>query len=70
MESKNKKLTPAELVKIHLKDPSHVITDEELQMVKVGADGDDKPGLENAINLKKEELNLESKKRFLTLMIF
>jgi hypothetical protein len=36
MHSKNKSLTPSELVKKHISDPSHVITDEELKKVKVG----------------------------------
>ena len=43
MESKNKKLTPAELIKKHLNDRNHVITDEELQKVMVGVDSHSEP---------------------------
>ena len=36
----DQRLTAAELVRKHLKDPNHVVTDEELQNVKVGSEAE------------------------------
>ena len=36
-KSKEKGLTPKELIKKHLQDPNHKVTDEELMSLKVGA---------------------------------
>lgn len=51
-ESK-KPLTPGELIKKHIHDQNHVVTDEELQQVKVGVDAVDES------EVKKREKELE-----------
>jgi len=53
----NTKHTPAELVKKHIKDPSHVVTEEELKELVVGDDAVTKKELTKEENEKKDELD-------------
>ena len=53
---KSKSITPGELVKKHIKDLTHVITDDELANVKVGEEGEDKAEFEKEIADKEEEM--------------
>ena len=60
---KNKIITPKDLVKKHIQDPNHVISDEEFDHVKVGEEGEDKAEVKKEIADKEEELeNLIHKK--------
>ena len=52
-KSKEKGLTPKELIKKHLQDPNHKVTDEELMSLKVGSAAEDQD------ELKKEALVIE-----------
>jgi hypothetical protein len=40
-QKKSQRLTPAELIRKHLKDPNHHVTDEELSNLKVGVEAED-----------------------------
>ena len=56
-------ITPGELVKKHIKDQTHVITDDELANVKVGEGGEDEGEIKKELADKEEELqNLHHKK--------
>jgi hypothetical protein len=60
---KSENITPGELVKKHIKDPNHVITDDELANVKVGEEGETDSEFKKEIADKEEELeNLNHKK--------
>lgn len=50
-------LTPAQLIKKHMQDPKHVVTDDELKKVKVGNDAEDEKKVSKETNAKKEELD-------------
>jgi hypothetical protein len=52
-------LTPKELVKKHMEDPAHVVTDEELKKVKVGDDAVSETELENEAEEKSDEITNE-----------
>ena len=54
---KDESLTPAELMKKHMKDPNHVVTEDELRKVKVGDDGEDVKQIEKEVDAKKDELD-------------
>lgn len=55
-QNKAESLTPAELFKKHLKDPSHHVTDEELRNLKVGTDAEDEEQVIKESNDIKEEI--------------
>lgn len=48
-------LTPSELVKKHISDKEHVITNEELDHLKIGAEAESKDELEKEVEEKLEE---------------
>jgi hypothetical protein len=41
-------ITPADLIRKHIANPAHVVTDDELRMVKVGSDLEPYEALESA----------------------
>jgi hypothetical protein len=53
----NRKLTPAELIKKHMKDPNHVVTEEELKNVVVGDEAMNKKELDKDAKDKKDEVD-------------
>lgn len=56
-----KPMTPKELIDIHLKDPGHVITEDEIKNVTVGVQGEQKSKRKMLTKIKSEELDAESK---------
>jgi len=59
LSEENKKepiLTPADLVKRHMQDPTHVVTDEELRNVKVGDDAEDEKEVNKEADAKEDEI--------------
>lgn len=54
---KDESLTPAELMKKHMKDPNHVVTEDELRKVKVGGDAEDNKEVAKEADAKKNELD-------------
>jgi hypothetical protein len=55
-ESNSKEaLTPEELIKKHLSNPKHIITDEEMKNLKVGNDAEEEKELEKEIDNKEAE---------------
>jgi hypothetical protein len=55
--NKDENLTPAELMKKHMKDPNHVVTEDELRKVKVGGDAEDDIEVAKEADAKKDELD-------------
>ena len=56
LETKVERLTAHDLVKKHIQNPNHVITDEEFQNISVAEAAVDKNKLDKETNLKKEKL--------------
>jgi len=54
---KNARFTPAELIKIHIKDPNHVVTEEEMKKLVVGDEALNTNELSKDATEKKEELD-------------
>jgi len=54
-EINDEKLTPEELMKKHLTDPNHVITDDEFAKLKVGIDAEDETEINKEVEEKSEE---------------
>lgn len=48
--------TPEELVKKHILDPKHIVSDNEMQHMKVGDEAEDKKGFEEDVDNKEEEI--------------
>jgi hypothetical protein len=48
-------LTPNQLLKKHISDPDHKVTDEELKLVKVGVDAENELEVEKRVAEKEEE---------------
>ncbi len=48
-------LTPADLIKKHNSDPNHIISDEEMQSLRIGLDEEDEENLKKEIDVKEEE---------------
>jgi len=54
---KGGKLTPAELFQKHIKDPNHVVTEEELKNLKVGVDAEDEKEISKETYTQIDELD-------------
>ena len=50
-------LSPKELMRKHLNDPNHQVTDEELRNVKVGVDAEDEQQVIEGSEKIKEKIN-------------
>jgi len=63
-EEQDEEISAQELVRRHLEDKNHVITDEDMQKVKVGLPNDEEPaaGIESASYFEGEENKDEEKK--------
>lgn len=48
--------TPEELVKKHILDPKHIVTDSEMQHMKVGDEAEDKKDFEEDVDSKEQEI--------------
>jgi hypothetical protein len=57
---KNNELTPEELIKKHIQDPNHIITDDEIKNAKVGEAADDEKTVDEETTRRKEEIENES----------
>ncbi len=53
---KDEDLNPHDLIKKHIEDKEHTVTDEELQNIKVGEDAIPDEELEKGIKEKEDEL--------------
>jgi hypothetical protein len=56
-QNKGEGLTPKELIKKHLQDPNHKVTDEELKNLKVGSDAEDTTTINNEADALAEEVD-------------
>ena len=56
-DEQNEELSSQELVRRHLEDENHVITDEDMQKIKVGQPNDEEPaaGVESATYFEGED---------------
>ena len=57
VKKNDESLTPNELMKMHMKDPNHVVTEDELRKMKVGADAEDNKEVAKETDAKKDELD-------------
>jgi hypothetical protein len=53
---KDKRLTPAELIRKHIKDPGHVVTEDELRNLRVGEYAKDKTQIDKEADAKSTTL--------------
>lgn len=56
MENNQEVFTPHDLIKRHIENKDHVVTDEELQKVKVGWEAESAEAARKEIKQKKDEL--------------
>ena len=54
---KGESLTPKELMKKHLQDPNHQVTDEELMNLKVGSDAEDEALVDKEADARSGEID-------------
>jgi hypothetical protein len=57
VKNNDESLTPNELMKMHMKDPNHVVTEDELRKMKVGADAEDNKEVAKETDAKTNELD-------------
>ena len=57
VKKNDESLTPNELMKMHMKDPNHVVTEDELRKMKVGADAEDNKEVAKETDAKTNELD-------------
>ena len=56
MEKNKENLSPRDLIKKHIENKDHVVTDEELQTVKVGQQAGSEEANRKEVDARKEEL--------------
>jgi hypothetical protein len=56
----NRELTPDELIKKHIQDPDHVVTDEEIKNAKVGEAADNEQTIDKETKRREDEIEHES----------
>ena len=56
-DNSNEALTPAELIKKHMSNPNHKITEDEMKNLKIGNDAEDEKELTRKIQEKEAEDN-------------
>ncbi|HEX8459984.1 MAG TPA: hypothetical protein VF623_01085 [Segetibacter sp.] len=55
-------LTPKELIKKHLKDPNHHVTDEEMMNLKVGSAAEEASSIDSQTGILKDKIENKSDK--------